>query len=152
MGSPSARPSDLSIPFRAIKPGTHCVDDAASPWYNRIVDEDEVPGFHAGLWKSSERMWLETDRYRLLLLVDYNTMDPKPGNGSCIFMHIWLGEGRATTGCTAMAAKDLEDLLTWLKPETHPELVQLPREAYHRVWRQWRLPAPELLERTDAMQ
>jgi L,D-peptidoglycan transpeptidase YkuD (ErfK/YbiS/YcfS/YnhG family) len=146
MAPSSARPPTISIPFRAIEPGTHCVDDAASPYYNRIVDEDEIPAYHDGVWKSSERMWLETVRYRLLLLVDYNVRDPKPGNGSCIFMHIWLGEGKATTGCTAMAAADLEEIVTWLKPEGHPVLVQLPLAVYRQVWRKWRLPSPELLD------
>jgi L,D-peptidoglycan transpeptidase YkuD (ErfK/YbiS/YcfS/YnhG family) len=150
MGAASSRPSAIAVPFRAIKPGTHCVDDSASTWYNRIVEENEIPGYHPGLWKSSERMWMETELYRLLLLVEYNARDPKPGNGSCIFMHIWRGEGRATTGCTAMAAPDLEEIVTWLKPESKPELVQLPREVYNRLWRQWRLPAPELLEGADS--
>jgi len=146
MGAESSRPSTVAVPFRAIRAGTHCVDDSASAWYNRIVDEDEIPGYHTGLWKSSERMWLETELYRLLLLVEYNTRDPKPGDGSCIFVHIWRGEGRATTGCTAMAARDLKDLLLWLSPEMHPELVQLPRDTYRRLWRKWGLPAPDLLE------
>jgi L,D-peptidoglycan transpeptidase YkuD (ErfK/YbiS/YcfS/YnhG family) len=150
MAPSSARPPAITIPFRAIEPGTHCVDDAASGFYNRIVDEGGIPGYHEGVWKSSERMWLETVRYRLLLLVDYNVRDPKPGNGSCIFMHIWLGEGKATTGCTAMAAADLEEIVTWLKPEGHPMLVQLPREVYRQVWRKWRLPAPELVGETGA--
>jgi L,D-peptidoglycan transpeptidase YkuD (ErfK/YbiS/YcfS/YnhG family) len=151
MSPSSARPHAIAIPFRAIGTGTHCVDDPASGFYNRIVDEDEIPGYHEGVWKSSERMWLETVRYRLLLLVDYNVRDPKPGNGSCIFMHIWRGEGKATTGCTAMAAADLEEIVTWLKPEGHPVLVQLPREVYRQVWQKWRLPAPELLGGTGAM-
>jgi L,D-peptidoglycan transpeptidase YkuD (ErfK/YbiS/YcfS/YnhG family) len=150
MGASSVRSAAVAMPFRTIEPGTHCVDDSASGLYNRIVDEKEIPGYHDGLWKSSERMWLETVRYRLLLLVDYNARDPKPGNGSCIFMHIWLGEGRATTGCTAMAAADLEKIVRWLRPEARPMLVQLPLEAYRQVWRAWRLPAPELLDGAGA--
>ncbi|NMC74271.1 MAG: hypothetical protein GYA56_07945 [Geobacteraceae bacterium] len=149
MGFASSRPPAVDVPFREIRTGTHCVDDPASVWYNRIVDEDEVPGYHGGMWKSSERMWMETGVYRLLLLVGYNTRDPKPGNGSCIFIHIWRGEGRATAGCTAMAVQDLEELLLWLSPEKRPELVQLPRDAYRRLWRRWGLPAPDFLEGAD---
>ncbi len=143
MGFASDRPEGLSIPFRNIEPGVHCVDDPASPWYNRIVREDEIPGGSAGSWKSSERMWLETEVYPLLLVVEYNTRPPIPGNGSCIFMHIRRGAGRPTTGCTAVERGDLEDILKWLRPEARPELVQLPMEEYRRLWRKWELPSPE---------
>jgi len=126
------------------------VDDPASRYYNRIVNEREVPGQAVEHWNSSERMWQIPDRYRLLLVVDYNVRDPKPGNGSCIFMHIWRGKGQATTGCTAMAETDLTEILKWLKPESHPVLVQLPLEVYRQIWRKWRLPAPELLNAKGA--
>ncbi len=145
MGFSHGRPVGVTFPFRAIEPGTHCVDDPASRYYNRIVAERELPGPTAELWRSSERMWQVPDLYRLLLVVSYNGGNPLPGGGSCIFMHIWRGPGRATTGCTALAENALAEIVTWLKPDANPALVQLPLEVYRQVWRQWRLPAPELL-------
>jgi D-alanyl-D-alanine dipeptidase/L,D-peptidoglycan transpeptidase YkuD (ErfK/YbiS/YcfS/YnhG family) len=146
MGFAPLPPAGVMLPFRTIEEGVHCVDDRDSPWYNRIVSERGLPRPAAELWRSSERMWQLPDLYRLLLVVDYNRGTPVPGNGSCIFMHVWRGPDQATTGCTAMAEGDLAETVNWLRPGSDPALVQLPREVYRQVWREWRLPAPELLE------
>ncbi len=145
MGLPPYSSARTSLPFRAITPGTHCVDDPTSRYYNRIVTEKELPAPAAELWRSSERMWELPDLYRLLLVVDYNTANPLPGNGSCIFIHVWGDRERGTAGCTAMAESDLAEMAAWLKPEARPALVQLPVEAYRQVWRGWQLPSPELM-------
>lgn len=150
MGFAPASPSGVTLPFRPIEPGTHCVDDPASRYYNRIVDEKELPAPATELWNSSERMWQVTELYRLLVVVDYNVRDPKPGNGSCIFMHIRRDTGAPTAGCTALAEDDLAELVRWLRPEAKPALVQLPIDVYRKVWREWGLPAPELLSLTEA--
>ena len=149
MGFAPAPPSGVTFPYRAIETGTHCVDDSGSRYYNRIVSEKELPAPVAKLWKSSERMWRITDLYRLLVVVDYNVHDPRPGGGSCIFMHIRRGTGSPTSGCTALAENDLTELVRWLRPEAAPALVQLPLNVYRQVWREWRLPAPELLDRSE---
>jgi D-alanyl-D-alanine dipeptidase len=146
MGFAPISSAGVSLPYRAIAPGTHCVDDRESRYYNRIVSEQELPGKAGELWRSSERMWELPDLYRLLAVVDYNTIEPRPGAGSCIFLHIWRSSATATSGCTALAENDLAALMQWLKPEAGPALVQLPREVYRRVWRQWQLPPPQLLE------
>ena len=139
-------PAGATLPFRRIEEGTHCVDDQTSHYYNRIVGGKELAGPAHDLWHSSERMWELADRYRLLLVVDYNMRETRPGDGSCIFMHIWRSGAEATAGCTALAENDLAGIVTWLKPEAKPALVQMPREDYERVWQQWRLPPPLLLE------
>ena len=150
MGLLPVRPADSAFPYHAIKSGTHCVDDSASRYYNRIVNESEFPGQAAELRNSSERMWQVPDLYRLLIVVDYNVRDPKPGHGSCIFMHIWRGKGHATNGCTAMSEADLTEIMKWLKPDAHPGLVQLPLDVYRQIWQKWHLPAPELLNMKGA--
>lgn len=146
MGFASISSAGVSLPYRSITPGTHCVDDTASRYYNRIVAEQDLPAKAGELWRSSERMWELPDVYRLLAVVDYNTLEPRPGAGSCIFLHVWRSDVTATSGCTALAASDLTELMQWLKPDAAPALVQLPREIYRRVWRHWRLPSPQLLE------
>ena len=41
------------------------------------------------------------DLYRRGLVVDYPT-DRAARAGSCIFIHVWRGEGRGTAGCVAL--------------------------------------------------
>ncbi len=146
MGFAPLPPTGVTLPYRVIAPGTHCVDDSASRYYNLIVAEKDLPGKAGDLWHSSERMWELSDLYRLLLVVDYNTLEPRPGAGSCIFLHIRRSGASATGGCTALEENDLAALMQWLRPEARPALVQLPREAYRRVWHRWQLPPPQLLE------
>src|SRR4051812_12643633 len=95
-------------------------------------------------------MWEIGERYRRLVVVGYNTDPPKPGNGSCIFLHVWRSPGAPTSGCTAMELDRLEGVMTWLRPEENPALVQLPREVYGKVWKEWHLPDPALLEPATA--
>lgn len=150
MGFAPLPPAGVTLPYRQIEEGTHCVDDRTSPYYNRIVTERELPGKAEGLWRSSERMWELADLYRLLLVVDYNVREPRPGDGSCIFIHIRRTTGQPTAGCTALTENDLNELVKWLRPAAGPALVQLPREAYQRLWREWRLPPPEMIEERGA--
>jgi L,D-peptidoglycan transpeptidase YkuD (ErfK/YbiS/YcfS/YnhG family) len=85
------------------------------------------------------------DLYKWLLVVGYNKKDPHPGSGSCIFIHIWRAPGKGTAGCTAMAEKDLVEILQWLKLEENPALVQLPLPVYKQYWKEWQLPDPAFL-------
>ena len=100
------------FPYEQIGERTHCVDDAGSALYNRIVKESDFNVPASALWKSSELMKLKDDRYKWLVVVGYNMKEPKPGAGSCIFMHIWRSPGKATVGCTAMAEKDIVEIIT----------------------------------------
>jgi D-alanyl-D-alanine dipeptidase len=146
MGFPPLAPDGVTLPYQGIGEGTHCVDDSSSPYYNRIVDRKRISTSAGEVWNSSERMWEMAEIYRLLLVVGYNTEKPVPGEGSCIFMHLRRPSGEPTYGCTALAEEDLAAIMKWLKPVHRPALVQLPRDAYGRVWREWRLPPPELLQ------
>jgi L,D-peptidoglycan transpeptidase YkuD (ErfK/YbiS/YcfS/YnhG family) len=99
------------------------------------VDRGNVPKVD---WNSSEKM-REIDVYYLGMVVDYNVSNTVPGNGSCIFLHIWKGMGRGTAGCTAMAEENLEGLVQWVghKPAA---LVQMPQPEYERLKKVWGLP------------
>ena len=145
MGFSATPPAGITLPYRWIGEGTQCVDDRASRFYNRIVTPTDPPGTAGEVWHSSERMW-QVDLYRRLLVVGYNAEPPRPGDGSCIFIHIWRSETEPTSGCTALAESELAPLMAWLNPAADPALVQLPRDVYRRVWREWRLPSPELLD------
>jgi D-alanyl-D-alanine dipeptidase len=132
----------LKMPYLSLSPSIECVDDPGSKHYNRIVDGSAV----ASDWNSSEHMRDSGESYRWGVVVDHNgtvtsqAIPPKPGGGSCIFLHIWHSQEQGTVGCTAMSQANLETLLTWLDPASKPLLVQLPEPAYERLIDRWKLP------------
>ena len=138
------------LPYHASTPSSVCVDDAASPFYNRVFDADATG--RAPDWTSRETMRRADDLYRLGVVVAHNgpTTDaswapadgaaPTPGGGSCIFLHIQRAAGAPTSGCTSMPAPALSSALAWLSSDADPVLVQLPSTAYRRVRRAWGLP------------
>ncbi|MEP7272621.1 MAG: L,D-transpeptidase family protein, partial [Acidobacteriota bacterium] len=117
-----------------------CVDDVDSTHYNRLVDRAKTTTLD---WKSSEQMLRRDEQYRWGIIVDHNANTPVPGGGSCIFIHIWAGPSNGTSGCTAMAHGQIEELLGWLIPGAGPVLVQLPQPEFSRLQSLWGLPASE---------
>lgn len=101
---------------------TEGIDDPRSRYYNQLVDRSRVRRVD---WRSSERMLRSDHLYKWGVFVVHNP-GGRPGAGSCIFLHIWKNSSTATTGCTAMAERDLVNLLRWLDPAARPILVQLP--------------------------
>jgi L,D-peptidoglycan transpeptidase YkuD (ErfK/YbiS/YcfS/YnhG family) len=104
------------VPVTAASAG---VDDVRSRYYNQVVDADKVKRD----WRSSETMLREDGIYRWGAFVAHNP-ENIPGAGSCIFMHIWYGPGHGTSGCTAMAERNLLRVLRWLDPAREPRVVQ----------------------------
>jgi uncharacterized protein YijF (DUF1287 family) len=115
-----------------------CVDDPSSSYYNQIVDTKQVDED----WHSAEPM---RRYYELAITVEHNVSDV-PEAGSCIFLHAWRDSETPVTGCTAMAADELEQLATWVEPGT--VLVALPRGVHGELADAWGLPTPELEPRT----
>ncbi|MDI1312319.1 L,D-transpeptidase family protein [Prosthecobacter sp.] len=107
-------------------PYIHCtehhwgIDDVRSQHYNQIVDDRTVTPD----WTGPETMVPRIGCYKLGAVIAHNP-DNQPGLGSCIFMHIWLGENVPTAGCTAMSEANLRKVLAWLDPATEPCLVQM---------------------------
>ncbi|MDA8125565.1 MAG: hypothetical protein M0009_10300 [Deltaproteobacteria bacterium] len=126
----------LRLSYEQMTDQHRCVDDVNSPFYNRLVDERVV----AKGWQSDEEMRRKDGLYRLGLVVHHNLDPVVPGGGSCIFLHIWQGPGQGTSGCTALDASAVEEVLGWLRPDAQPLLVQLPREEYDRLRGPWGLP------------
>lgn len=138
------------LPYHASTPSSVCVDDSASPFYNRVFDA-EATG-RAAEWSSRETMRRDDEIYRLGVVVAHNgpTTDPSwapaagdaptPGGGSCIFLHIQRGPGVPTAGCTSMPAPALASALAWLDADADPVLVQLPATSYRRLRAAWGLP------------
>jgi D-alanyl-D-alanine dipeptidase len=136
-GYAAQEPPGWKMPYLNLTPSVECVDDAHSKFYNRVLDRAAV----APDWNSSEQMLRDDGEYRWGVVVDHNAYPVTAGEGSCIFLHIWLGPGVGTSGCTAMAQEQLEGVLARLDPARNPLLVQLPRSQYKKLRRQWKLPA-----------
>ncbi len=134
--APASAVSWVRSPYVELRDGTECVDDSASVHYNTVVDRAVVPRVD---WTSAEPM-RRIEQYRLGVIVGYNARPPQRGRGSCIFLHIWADQSTPTSGCTAFAAGDVEQLVQWLDPRLRPMLVQLPAAEYARLRRRWRLP------------
>lgn len=121
---------------------THCyVDDPASRHYNRLMDTA-----HAGTvpdWQSAETLLRDDSRYDWGIVIRHNHDQPRPGRGSCIFMHLWQDAHTPTAGCTALSRQDMNALLGWLDPALQPCLVQLPLTVYPRLQVDWQLPYPD---------
>jgi len=142
--APADSVPEIKLQYVQCTASLECVDDTNSSRYNAIVDRANVA---APDWKSSEKMRMIDDEYRLGIFVAHNTSPAVPGGGSCVFMHIWKGPDIPTSGCTAMSAGEMEALLGWLDGQAHPVLVQLPESEFQRYQHAWQLPA---LQFTDA--
>jgi len=113
-----------------------CVDDSKSRFYNELFSRKTVNGND---WDSFETMPRPDGMYRYGLFVNHNTEPMTPGAGSCIFLHVWLARGVASTGCTNMEPENMLGLLRWLDPGMKPVLVQLPRRDFERFRSAWRI-------------
>ena len=133
VGSVFGANAATKMPFLALSTTTVAVDDPSSRYYNQIVDEARIDGRD---WKHAEKLF---GVYRLGVIIQHN-VPPKPGAGSCIFLHIWKTPATSTSGCTAMSERDLVRVIRWLDPVKHPLLVQLPRPIYQMLANEWTLP------------
>jgi D-alanyl-D-alanine dipeptidase len=126
------------FPYVQLTASSEAVNDIRSRYYNRIVDASRIKKKEKD-WTSSEIMVRPRGLYRWGVVVEHNWKQI-PSLGSCIFLHAWLGPGRGTSGCTAMASRDLLALIRWLDASRHPLLVQLPEGEYEGRKGDWRLP------------
>ena len=107
------------MPFITLHEHLEAVDDPASKHYNRIVDRRifEID------WSSSEKMKEYGFLYEIGAVIGYNTEDPTPGKGSCIFMHVWRSPVKGTAGCIALSHYDMKAIANWLSFECFPHIL-----------------------------
>jgi L,D-peptidoglycan transpeptidase YkuD (ErfK/YbiS/YcfS/YnhG family) len=134
--APLEKAGVLHMPYRQTTTTTVAVYDPRSRYYNRVVDSITVKRAD---WSGAERMLRPDGLYQWLVVVEHN-WKPYPGFGSCIFLHLWLGKGIPTIGCTAMSLADLKFLIHWLDAKKNPLLVQLPEPVYLSLKPRWGLP------------
>lgn len=118
--------TDLKMPFIQVTPNDLCVDDVNSAHYNTLVNDSLMVEKD---YQSFEHMRRSDDQYEYGVWVNYNTNPQAPGNGSCIFLHIYKDENMATSGCTAMSKENMLQLIKWLDFSKHPVLIQMPESA-----------------------
>lgn len=145
--------AEYGMGYLPLKAAHYCIDDPESWLYNRIVDVREVGALAVA--SSTEPMrrdvHLDGDQaYRLGFVVEHNPEAGK-GAGSCIFAHVWRGEGQPTAGCTAMSEASMTALLDWLDADREPRFLLLPLAAYSELEQEWALPpAPAIEESAPA--
>tara|TARA_R110002073_G_scaffold323204_1_gene500333 strand:- start:44405 stop:45271 length:867 start_codon:yes stop_codon:yes gene_type:complete len=134
-------PTGTNLPFQEVSRSWRCVNDAESEHYNKVLDSKQTTVD----WSEAEKMRRNDHLYELVIEVDHNHIQrdvgvPTPGDGSCIFLHVWRRPGAPTIGCTAMPLEDMHALLSWLDPKAVPVLVALPNSRYEAVRVDWNLP------------
>ncbi len=125
-----------NFPFKAMDKNWAGVDDVKSNYYNQLVNVEDLGSKKD--WDSSENMCIP--EYLLGLRVGYNTENPVPGSGSCIYVHLFSVPERGTAGCTSMAPANLRKLAKWLKAEQKPMILQMPNAMYSKLEKSWNLP------------
>ncbi len=150
--APKGQAGRLKMPYVASTATLQCVDDAQSAYYNRVVERASLRQSNRQPdWQSHEDMRRKDELYRWGVVVEHNaggvgqsSMKAKPkakaGRGSCIFLHIWSGPNSSTSGCTALEAGLMEEVLRWLDVRQQPVLVQFPVSEYARLKAAWQLP------------
>ena len=92
------------------------IDDSASDDYNKYIRG-------ATTAKSYEHLLLKSIDYKYCMVIEYNTDPVVKGKGSAIFFHIATEDYKPTSGCIAIAEKDMLAFLNWLKPNTQKAIA-----------------------------
>ncbi|HET9957695.1 MAG TPA: L,D-transpeptidase family protein [Polyangiaceae bacterium] len=135
--APDLEQNAKKYPYLPIRANTACVEQIDSEHYNRIIDTSQTASKR---WELRSEMLRPDGLFRWGVVVRQNEPDPRPGAGSCIFMHIWRGPKQGTAGCTAMEPANIQEVIHWLDPAASPVLVQLPEPEYEKYRSAWQLP------------
>jgi D-alanyl-D-alanine dipeptidase len=137
-GAADGLPPDSSgFPYTKSLSTSYCVEDPRSLYYNRIIDSSRVT---APSWEQWSGMLRPDGLFDWGVVVEQNAPDIKKAAGSCVFLHIWRGPHRPTSGCTAMPKAAIEEVIRWLASNREPVLVQLPEPVFQSVRDNWGLP------------
>jgi len=110
----------FKLPYWHADENLYCIDDINDSRYNkilRIYDKNSLPS-------SYEVMRRGDGVYRYGAVIGYNP-SAQSGRGSCIFIHLNHPDKHPTSGCTAMDEGELIELLKWLEPQKHPQILQI---------------------------
>ncbi len=128
-----AKTIDTKLGYQQVDDNWKCVDDPRSTQYTHVFDARTTTKD----WSSAEDMRRKDELYTWVVDVAHNPA-AAPGNGSCIFLHVWRGPDSVTVGCTAMEEHELAALIHDLEPTA--TFVLLPRAEYAALASAWGLP------------
>ena len=100
---------DTKLPFQQVDSLDKWIDDSTSNDYNKYVRGETNA-------KSFENLKLNSIDYKYCMVIEYNTKPVVKGKGSAIFFHVADEKYSPTSGCVAIAEKDMLQYLNWLKP------------------------------------
>ena len=100
---------DTKIPFQQVDSLDKWIDDSSSIDYNKYVRGETNA-------KSFEHLKLKSIDYKYCMVIEYNTLPVVKGKGSAIFFHVADENYTPTSGCVAIAEKDMLQFLKWFKP------------------------------------
>ncbi len=117
------------LAYRRITDADVWVDDPSSVDYNRWTRKGETGA------RTFEEMKRPDNLYNYGIVIGYNRNPVVKGLGSAIFLHVWKGRDIPTSGCVALAEKDLVALLARLDPSLQPLCVwgRIDSEKSHVV-------------------
>ncbi len=127
---------ELGLPYEVVEYELQCIEDTSSGFYNQLIREDDPRKD----WVQNDRMTRKDHLYNLGAFVNHNINPAQPGDGSCIFLHLWRDDSHGTLGCTAMEQDRLLEHLQWLNLNKSPVLVQVPSSEYARISSEFDLP------------
>ena len=117
-----AQAVSTALAYRRIRDNDIWVDDPLSADYNRWTKKGETGAL------SFEEMKRPDALYRYGIVIGYNRNPVVKGLGSAIFLHVWQGCDVPTSGCVALAEKDVVAILARLDSSLAPlVLVGKPR-------------------------
>jgi L,D-peptidoglycan transpeptidase YkuD (ErfK/YbiS/YcfS/YnhG family) len=100
------------LPYTFAGPTDWWDENPASPQYNRLVVSDVSPG------GNSENLYYSGEAYAHAVVINYNVNPVVKGAGSGFFLHVSMGV--PTQGCVSIPLGDLDRVMRWLNPSTHP--------------------------------
>ncbi|MGH3733084.1 MAG: L,D-transpeptidase family protein [Acidimicrobiales bacterium] len=100
------------LPYVRVVPDDWWDENPASLQYNQLVSSPVSPG------GGSENLYYAGVAYAHAVVINYNTNPVVKGAGSGFFLHVSFGA--PTEGCVAIPEGDLDRVMRWLNPKSHP--------------------------------
>jgi len=105
---------ETNITTKIIKKNMGWCDDINSKFYNKIMIINKKI--------KHEKLFRKDSIYDYLIVVEYNTIKPKPGKGSAIFLHL-TNNYKKTAGCIAVKKKDMLIILKILTKKSKIKII-----------------------------